>query len=211
MSDAGFILGGALQGIGAGIVAQGQAAAAQQAETAKERREMVLAQIQHQNKIAEDNNANQNSMKRDAAQSDLKKSEAVQSADLQDRNAGRATQRNTASQITIDKAKTQNDMALARLRSTLNINEQQAKSASDLSNQLAAAGQEVGEFKVGTDGTVVAFSKTGKVLGKMGSKGQFVADHTNGTTVGSTPFPGAGAGGGAVPANRPGISSFLTR
>lgn len=204
MSDAGFIIGGALQGIGSGIVAQGQANAAREAEAAKETAAM-------RREIALENLRNENAMKRDAAQSGLKKDEATQGADLQDRNAARATQRNTASQITIDKAKTQNDMALAKLRSTLSINEQQAKSASDLANQLAAAGQEVGEFKVAADGTVTAFSKTGKVLGQMGAKGQFVPDHTNGSSgfggFGSTGFPVPGAGG-AAPANRPPLSSF---
>ncbi|WP_226018402.1 hypothetical protein [Novosphingobium sp. FKTRR1] len=173
MSGLGYILGGFTQGIGAGLVKQGEAQAATQAEDAKFRRELALKGVDHQNRMTEDANQSDLTAGRDKASSGYRITEQTNQADLTDRNDARHTARSTVSQIAVDKARTTNDAALARLKSGLQITEDQAKAASTLSNELALAGQTVGDLQIAADGSIWAYSKTGVALGHS-KPGKFV-------------------------------------
>lgn len=92
MGGFGYIVGGALQGLGQGMAAQGQADAAS-------RREAALEALRTQNRRAE----------------------VTMDADLRDRNDARSTQRDTNKQITVGKANTQNSIIVDGVRTNNDI------------------------------------------------------------------------------------------
>lgn len=213
MGAGGFILGGALQGIGAGLVAQGQANAQAAAKAAEQdgmmRREIALENLRSANRTKEAETG-----------SALKQNETETQARWQDWGKARDTSRSTDStvkiegvktgnQIKVEQVKAANDRALANLQSSNRISEAQAGQAAELSADLARMGKEVGEFKVNAAGQMVAYSKTGQVL-RVSQKGMFrdPEDKAEGAMPG---FPGASpapAPAAPPPGNRPPLSSF---
>lgn len=147
MGGLGFVLGGALQGIGQGIATQAQS-------NIEERRKLALEDLRHRNQLTEDEHK----------------------ATQQDWVNGRQTARQTSSQIVVDKAKTGNDIALEgvrasnaqaleRLQQNLTLSRELQVEGAKLANDLAKMGKEVGDYRVAADGSIWAYSKTGAVLG----------------------------------------------
>lgn len=200
MSDFGHVLGGLAQGIGAGLVAKGQAEAASQAEDAKFRRELALKSMDHANRIDEDTHQSDLAANRDRANAGYRVAEATVQANLQDRNDERHSARATKSQIAVDAAKTQNDLVLARVQSSLRMTEEQSKQAQQLANDLAVAGQTMGDIRVAADGSIWAYSKTGKALGHS-KAGKFTPPAVPGGNLDASALLG---GGGNAPAPAPG-------
>jgi hypothetical protein len=172
MSTLGYILGGAAKGLGRTLQEKGQAQAAAAATELEERRFAARAAAKAQYELEQQNNAAKLSRESDTFRSELKRKETEAEYGLRDRNDARGTARKVNADITVDSARTKNDVALEKVKSRLNLTEAQQKSALDLSARLAAARQEVGEFKVTKDGSMVAYSKTGQALGQT-KKGIF--------------------------------------
>lgn len=151
MGGLGYVLGGALQGLGSGLAAQGQADAAQ-------RREIALENLRTQNR----------------------RTEMVMGADLTDRNDARSTARNTSkeitvgraaatNQITVDGARTSNDIKLrtvdfrnqqqmARLNAALDT--QRDASSQRLRQQLESG--EISQTFEADDGQIWGMTKGGQ-------------------------------------------------
>ena len=181
----GAILGGALQGIGAGLAAKGRMDMEAQAEAAKQdaiaRREAWIESTRHSNRTAEMQ-----------TESGLRINEQTNQADLQDRNASRQNARTTASQIAVDNARTANDKALAKFQSNLRMTEDQDKAARELTNQLSLMGQKAERFEIAADGSMVAINGLGKIISKS-APGRFVAPgRASATDDGSDLLKGAG-------------------
>lgn len=186
----GNILGGALQGIGAGITAIGQQQAKAREDDVLMRRQMALENLRAQND--RDLQVTKTADAATAAQTahTNRMEESRVEYDYRDRNDARSTARNTSSKITVDKAQTANQVALKKLESSLNMSEAQQKAALDLSNDLTKAGVEVGDYKIGTDGTLYALSKTGHILGKSPRPGMFTPDGVRSSNADSNPYGG---------------------
>lgn len=166
MSSFGYILGGALRGVGRGVVETGQQRAAAAATELEERRANARAAAKAASEIEQQNNAARLSEQQDSRRSNLKKDETKAEYELRDVNDARGTERKTKSDIIVDTARTKNDVALARVNSSLNLNEAQQKSALELNAKLTENKQEVGDYRVTKDGSLVAYSKAGRALGQ---------------------------------------------
>lgn len=203
MGTGAFILGGALQGIGAGIMAQGQQRAEDAKQDAIARREMALAQFR-----------SGLDRERDEAQSELRKGEAVHQsglrtkeaetgAKLDDWKSSRQTARSASAQITVAEAKAEIDQKMERLQSRLRMNEAQAAAVRKIFNDVYMAHVEVGDQKIAADGAMVFYSKAGKEIGRTAS-GLFQPEGDSGLGAAFPAAPRAGA----APANRPPLDSF---
>lgn len=202
----GAILGGALQGIGAGLAAKGRMDMEVQAETARQdaitRREQWIESTRHANRTAEMQ-----------TESGLRLNEQTNQADLQDRNASRQNARTTASQIAVDNARTANDKELAKFQSRLRMTEDQAKAARELADSLTLMGQKAERFEIAADGSMVAINGLGKIISKS-APGRFAAPGGGGSGDGSDLLTGGAGGTRAQPlptnniANRPPLASF---
>lgn len=151
MAGLGYVLGGALQGLGSGLAAQGQADATQ-------RREIALENLRTQNR----------------------RGEMVMDADLRDRNDARSTTRDTSKQITVGKANTSNQITVdtARTKNDIQLktidyrNQQQmARLNSALDTQRDASSQrlrqqmqsgEISETFEADDGQIWGLTKGGQ-------------------------------------------------
>lgn len=182
MGGLGYIVGGALQGVGSGIVAQGQQRAAEDAATAKQRRDIALENLR-----------SQNDQVNDARKAEMTHANRIAETEaeykLRDLNDARSTGRKTSSQITIDTAKTKNDIVLAKVQTKLKLSADQAIKAQELFNSVTLAGQKVGETRVGADGAMVIYSETGKELTRS-TPGQFIpqgskSEDDSGGTIGA--------------------------
>lgn len=198
MGYLGTVLGGALQGIGAGIVQQGQAKAETEAATAKETAAM-------RREVALENLRNQNAMSRDKSQSDLKVGEMKVGAQLDDWKSANQTKRTTGSQIAVDKARTQNDITITQLKARLDRDNSTA--ATQLKAQIDSG--QIKDTVEGDDGNIYAIMADGTTK-NTGIK--FRPKPTAGG-IGADAFPMATPGaaapsGAAKPASRPPLSSF---
>lgn len=199
----GYILGGALQGIGAGITAQGQAkaeaAAAQAKEDALMRREIALENLR-----------NQNAIKRDQSQSGLRREEATHGAQLDDWKGARQNERTTKSQLTLADAKAQIDERMARLQSSLKMDEAKAASVRELYNNVYMANIEIGREQVAADGSLVIYNKAGREVSRS-QPGMFTPPGSGDAPLtlpgrsGATQQPTARP---ATNSNRPPLTSF---
>lgn len=198
----GQVFGSALQGIGAGMMAQTQAnqsAAAEQAkETAAMRREIALENLRNQNAIG-----------RDKAQSENRKSEMEFGAKADDWKSSREVARRTQSDITMAQAKGKIDEKLKRLESTLKISEDTKAWLRDVWSKAYDMNMEVGETKEGADGSVIVFSKAGSIIAQT-KPGMVAPKNAGGASLDA--FPGAPSGMPGAPApaptNRPPLNSF---
>lgn len=197
----GQVFGAALQGIGAGMMQQtqaNQAAAAEQAkETAAMRREIALENLR-----------NKNAIERDKAASGNRKSELETGAKLDDWTDARKTGRRTTSEITVAQTKAKLDADLKKLDSRLKIGEDTKAWLRDIYKEAYQANTEIGETKEGADGSIIVFSKAGKVIAQ--TKPGMVAPKGGGL---EEFFPGTGAGPapaqpGKPTPNRPPLNSF---
>jgi len=217
-SSARHILGGALQGIGAGLVQQGQQRAAAEAASAQSEAAM-------RREIALENLRTKNAMTRDQQQSVMRMDEQENAGRVSDWQAGRQVGRTTQATIVTDKAKTQNDItlkqldaqndrALASLKSSLSVNETQQKIAAEAIADATKNRYEVGETQIRADGALVLYSKSGQVI-SVSKPGQFTPPAATGMGAGFPAFPGASSpapapGPAAAPSKRPPLSSFNT-
>lgn len=158
----GAVLGGALQGFGNGIAETGRLAEA-------ERREIALENLR-----------NSNDMTKMGAQYDYADRNASRSDARGDLLDARKTQRQTGSQITVDKARTENDAtligirqkndeAMARLQSSLKMTESQTDFARRAALEAEQAGTYIKDYQVNEAGEIVGLTATGKVI-KTGEK-----------------------------------------
>lgn len=153
----GAIVGGALKGYGDGMAEMARS-------REEERRETALINLRSQ---------------RQQEQTQV-------TADLQDRNAARSdqrgdfynarqTERTTSAQITVDGARTKNDMtleqmrqknteALARLQSSLRMNEAQKESAIRMQEEAIKANTYIQDFQTDDQGNLVGIFATGKTM-----------------------------------------------
>lgn len=195
MGGLGYVIGGALSGLGAGL--------AKQAEMDwQQRRDMALESLR-----AEREQSNI------AAQGQQQRITQEREADLNDRNAARATARQTTSTITIDKNRSTLDTArqerIARVESQLRRTDAEA---ADKLKRASAAG-EVSDTFQDDQGNWYALMKNGKALplttgnDKRQIKGTV---RTYGKSESNdAPLTQSGTGGGSVPkSNRPPLSSF---
>lgn len=198
MGYLGTVLGGALQGIGAGIVQQGQqkaeAAAVEAKETAAMRREVALENLR-----------NQNAMSRDRTQSDLKVGEMKVGAQLDDTKDARHIARTTGSQIAVDKARTQNDITITQVKARLDRDNSTA--AIQLKAQIDSG--QVKDTVEDDDGNIYAIMADGTTK----NTGIKFRPRPAAGGIGADAFPMAAPGaaspsGTATPANRPPLSSF---
>lgn len=153
----GAIVGGALKGYGDGMAEMARS-------REEERRETALINIRSQ---------------RQQEQTQV-------TADLQDRNSSRQAvydnwkdsehvKRTTVGQIQVDKARTENDMtleqmrqknteALARLQSSLRMNEAQKESAIRMQEEAIKANTYIQDFQTDDQGNLVGITATGKTI-----------------------------------------------
>jgi hypothetical protein len=194
----GAVLGGALQGIGAGLAQQQRAKADTAAADVAHRREEYLLKLRGQ--IASDATVQQGQIARDNL--------AVK-YDFEDRNDARTSERDTskaiivgnntsANAVKLEQVKTANDRMIEGVKSRYRMTEQQQKAALDLSNDATRAGQEVGETRVAVDGSMVLYSKNGQVIRRSGA-GMFTPNGAKATgTEGSTAIERARGGSPAA-------------
>lgn len=189
MGALGYILGGALQGVGSGMVADTQRRDSAAAATAAERREIAMenlrAKRQSENNVQQGEITRQNATHTGDIQAEqarvgsgYKITETNNEFVQRDKNDARQVERQTSATITIDKAKTANDIAVAKITSGLKMTEAQASAAQDLANRATLAGLEVGETEIAADGSMVIYAKTGKLIGRT-SAGVFTPKATD--------------------------------
>lgn len=164
MSDFGHILGGALQGIGAGLLGQAQAKAESAKSAAAERFQLLMSDREHGQNLEAAERASAHRQAEATHGSTLKRGEMRLGATLDDDRAAKQTARSTASQITVDNARSANDRVMARLQSGLRMTEQQASAATELANQITLAGQTIHSSEIAADGSMVLTTKTGRQL-----------------------------------------------
>ena len=193
MAGSGFVWGGLLQGIGQGMAAKGQS-------DLEERRKVALESLRHSNAMSEA-----------ATEHGYKLDQQANQADLNDRNNARQAERDTNKSVIIEGVKTQgrltveqaqaaNAQALAKLQSGLTLSRELTLQAQKLSDDLSKLGQEVGDYRVAGDGSIWAYSKTGKVLGHS-KPGKFVPPTAGGAGGAGSVLGGLGLGTpGASPA-----------
>lgn len=190
----GHILAGAAQGIGAGMVMQGQQRAEAEAsaakETAAQRREIALEQLRAGN-----------NQKLQQQQSDNRRAEQEQGARLDDWRDSRGTARRTTQQVTVDRARTQNEITLAEVKGR--IERDTSAAATRLKAQLDRG--EVSDSFEGADGNIHVLLKDGTTR-NTGVKFQPKASDGLGGAPALLSAPGSGVG--QTPANRPALSSF---
>ena len=220
MGLGGLVLGGALQGIGAGIVAQGKQSAETAQQEAQGRARLAEQDAMMRREIALENLRNQNTIARDENKSKLTINEVEAGARADDWKGARQTARTTDSTITVDRAKTQNDITvkqieaanartLAKLNSSLNINEKQAEIAAETVAAASRAGFEVGDTQIRNDGALVLLAKTGKII-SVSKPGLFTPEGSGDAPISfpGTKLPAPSSAAQPVPANRPPLSSF---
>lgn len=190
MAGLGYIVGGALQGLGSGLAKQGEMDAAA-------RREAALEALRARNR----------------------RDEMVADADLRDRNDARSTQRDTSKQIVVGKANTQNTIvvddartkndiklkaidlgnstALARLNSALDI---KRDAASQQLRQQLEAGEITQTFEA-DDGQIWGLNRGGQRV----ATGVYFAPKTmkDGEEAGGTIGAARAAAGAATPPAAP--------
>jgi hypothetical protein len=168
----GNILGGAMQGIGAGLVKVGEEQAKQDQADVLARRQAALA------KFTQDREDGRQATKvaADAKAAEVghgyKLDEQKNAGEIANQNDKDHVERETASKIGIEAVKARNEAALESLKSHYRLNEVQAKAAADLVNQTTMAGIEVGATKIAADGTMYIYNKAGKAIGHS-EVGQF--------------------------------------
>lgn len=192
MGGFGTILGGALTGLGAGIAKQGE----MDYET---RRQSALETLRQQNAQALEGTRNQNAQSNMRIQAEEQRTTQRERALLDDKLDENSQNRRTGATIKINQVQAENEKALVKFRSNAAINEYQSKAATDLANELAVAGQTVGEMKVAADGSIWAYSKTGKKLGNS-NPGKFNPPATSGASGEGSALSRAGGMTGAQPA-----------
>lgn len=154
-------------------------------------------------------------------------------ADYQDRNASRSDQRGdmydarkvdrtTSAQITIDGARTKNDMtleqlrqrnneAMARLQSGLNINEAQKASALRMNEEAIKANTYIDRFETDNEGNLVGITATGKTI-RPGVKPMQEAPKGDGSIASIVAARGAAGGAPAqAPAKTPAPSKQVSQ
>ena len=197
-----MLIGGALQGLGAGIVAQGQS-------NAEERRRIALENMRTKAQAEKDARDAETQIATDARQTANKREETKLQYGMIDENNARQVERETNKTIIVDKnkagldkeldaAKTKNDAWLKGVDSRYRMSEEAAKQATDLKNELTKMGKEVGHEEVAADGSMFIYSKTGALLGRT-KPGVFVprsADDDKPDTMAGM----RGARGGTPPA-----------
>lgn len=181
MAGLGSILGGALSGFGAGMAKQGEM-------DFEQRRQMALENMRQQNQQANIR-----------AQGEEQRTTQEAGAKLDDWRDARSNERRTKSTIAINEVQAANERALAAFRSSLEIDQYQSKAATDLANELAAAGKTVGKYEVANDGSIWAYSKTGTVLGKS-KPGKFAPPGTSGAAGEGSALSRAGGAPATLPA-----------
>lgn len=215
MAKTGFILGGALQGIGAGLVQQGQVNAENARASATQRFQDYLAQRKTQ---ADDARATQQhgwDIERDNNQAALRATQAE--ADAKNTAVRDGTQQKYAVQM--EGLKASNQAKIEGLKSTLSMTEYERKAALDLANDVSRSGQEIGHTEVAADGRMIIYSKSGEVL-RASPPGTFnprAAAADDGDLLGSrgaptaTPAPRAPAPRPAAPAPAPARQPLVKR
>ena len=186
MGGIGYALGQIATGVGEGLAAQ-----------AEMNHQDAMADLQNRRAIALENLRASNTS-----------TQAVATADLQDRNAARSDARKfaygtqTAEQkqgfeqsniILKGKIDLQNDKTIEGLKHQYNLSEQAADDARQLDHDLKLAGITVDHWEVTTDGRMVAFNKMGTAIQQSAVPGTFVP-HTNSDS--SDPLAGDLGGGG---------------
>lgn len=185
----GDFLGGALQGIGAGIATKGKmdmdAAAAAAKEEAMSKREMMLAQMNTTNKREEQKQA-----------SDLRMEETRYEWDRKDAASANADARALKAEL----AKLGVQFANAAKLETLKGQQERLTAGA----KAALDGNEVVGTKTAEDGSVMLYTRSGKFI-KAGFKERPTGAAAAAAADPDNPFATPGA---KPPANRPPLSSF---
>lgn len=191
MGGLGMVLGGALSGFGAGIAKQGEM-------DYEQRRQLALENVRakrEQSNIRTQGEEQRTSQDNAALNNNWLNSEQKE--------------RDVNGTIVVNKANTANEIALAKFKSTLKMDEDQAAAALDIKNKLEEASQTASEYRVAEDGSIVAFSKTGGVLARS-RPGIFTPPSVGKTSEpAENPLQKRGAGASTPPPrSRPPLSSF---
>lgn len=191
MGLGGFVLGGALQGIGAGLIGMGQQQAATAASAAAERRDIALENLR--NELATKRDVKQGEIQRQTAThaSGLRRQEMALDYGFKDVNDARANNRTTKSQVTLKSIDASNAQNLARLNASL------ARQNDAASTQLRAAienGQIKDTFE-GLDGNIYAVFFDGRTK----NTGVKYAPKTADAGTGAISSAVAARGGAAAP------------
>jgi hypothetical protein len=153
----GMIIGGALKGYGDGMA------------------EMARSREEERRLSALENLRTRNDQANLQVQADLTDRNAERSDKRGDYYDARKTERTTSAQITVDGARTKNDMtleqlrqknteALTRLQSSLRINEAQRESAIRMQEEAIKANTYIQDFQTDDQGNLVGITATGKVV-----------------------------------------------
>lgn len=154
------ILGGALQGIGAGLQQEIQNRREDERTSATQRFQAYLAGAKTDADNAAAARDHQYDLERDAAQAGFK-------ADQAKADAAATAARDKAKygyDVSLEGVKAKNDAALAQMKSKFAMDEEQAKIAAQMKADVARMGKEVGQAKVTSDGRMILYAKDGSVL-----------------------------------------------
>jgi hypothetical protein len=202
MGGIGYIIGGALQGIGEGLEKQTILNEDTRQKTAladlQARRDAALAALNHQYRTQEAQTAAVIDDTKDANH----QARAFSYSTKETQQKQGYEQQNIVLKGKVD---FQNDSAIEALKSRYHIAEGAAEDARDLQKQLALAGVTADHWEVTTDGRIVAFNKQGGVLRYSANPDSFVPkkgddeDLTGGGTIGAE-RANRGGGSAAKPA-----------
>lgn len=171
----GNVIGGALMGVGAGLAQMQKNKSDAVAADLADRREQALIKMRGDVTMGINDQQGQITRANTTAEYNLRDRNDATSAVRDTQKAVIVEGQKQKGQISLEQLRASNDAGLARLKSRLNMTENQAKAAQDLANDATLAGQQVGETRVAVDGSMVLYSKDGKVLRRSGA-GMFKPD-----------------------------------